>query len=182
MRANFLPGISVELWTNGQKLKEFNDEDTVDGQRDTVTRYVEAVPNTEFSVHVVLEDNFRYRPNDLSVSLKLDGQTTARMSIRPRLHVAQHREILASCVRDVDGVGRKQRFAFGELKTCEFFLFFLNARAVISLHRSFGLICLLRSGRKLGKVRRAKIKGLAVQAWRGDSFDQEDENRGAKGA
>lgn len=120
MRVDFLPGISVELRSNGQALKEYEDEDTIDGEHATATRYVEVVPNSEFFAHLVFQDHFAYRLDDLVLGIRIDGHEAESVCISPNLYLPEQHAKLSHRIKNIGGVGRKEAFAFGELKTSTF--------------------------------------------------------------
>lgn len=117
MKADFLPGVSVELRTNGQALPEYVDEDNNDGDHRIVTRYVEATSNTEFSIHLHTDASFPYRFDDLNVSIRIDGQEVYCPCIYAKPHLCH---IFSHFVSNINGVGHRRAFAFGELKTSEY--------------------------------------------------------------
>lgn len=119
MRFPQIPGISVELFANGQALPEYIDEETTDGKHGRVTRYVEAVPNTEFSIHLTTDSKFRYRLDDFVVGIRIDGQDVTNYCISPKLYPEKHRQSFSSFVTNAGGIGQRRVFTFGELKTSE---------------------------------------------------------------
>lgn len=116
MRADFIPGLSIELRTDGQALREYADDETIDGENATATRYVEAVPNTEFSVHTSVESSFRYRLDDLRVSVCVDGQEMTGRCYPAPAAAPVHYDI-RDTVDNINGVGYRRILTFGELKT-----------------------------------------------------------------
>lgn len=117
MRADFIPGLSVELCSNGRALREFDDENTISGENLTTTRYVEAVPNAQFSAHLSFEPKFRYILDDLAVGICIDGQemTSHCLPSRPDRHLRHH--CIGESITNINGVGHRQVLTFGELKT-----------------------------------------------------------------
>ena len=67
-----LPGVEVNIVVNKKPLKEYQDSDVEEEHR-TVTRYVEAVSNQVFEIHMTIEKGFKFRGNCLTFKIYVDG-------------------------------------------------------------------------------------------------------------
>ncbi|EGP88721.1 unnamed protein product [Zymoseptoria tritici ST99CH_3D1] len=119
MKANFLKGVSVKLLVDGIQLEEYNDEDSIDGEEDTCTRYVQVVPNSTFKIAVQIESNFRYRLDDLVVEVSLDGERVDDLVISsdPNRNT-QYKELLGPKAF-TKGKWQRQPYTFGSLDTTD---------------------------------------------------------------
>jgi hypothetical protein len=75
MKCSFIKGLSVKLLVDGVQLQEYNDEDSIDGEEDTCTRFVEVTPDSTFRTYTHVESNFRYKLDDLLICVYLDGES-----------------------------------------------------------------------------------------------------------
>ena len=120
MKADWVPGLSVQLVGNGLGLREYQHDQTDeanDNINNTVSRFVEVVPGTQFGIVFHFNRAFLYHGDDIKYEISLDGRLVGHEfllnnSIRSRTH---HR--VEDVTNFVDGAWQSQNLTFSEIKT-----------------------------------------------------------------
>ena len=71
-----LKGIEVSVVVDGKALTEYDDEDAANENSDhfsEVSKYIEAIPDAEFSIDITMSQSYDLMADDLSFRLRLDG-------------------------------------------------------------------------------------------------------------
>ena len=78
-----LKGIEISVVVDGKALTEYDDEDAANENSDHpsgVSKYIEAVPDAEFSIDITMSQSYDLTADGLSFRLSLDG-----VSVRNRI-------------------------------------------------------------------------------------------------
>lgn len=111
-----LPGVEVTIVVDGADLHEYQDTDTVD-DRNPVTKYIEAVDNTNFAIKIKVTKDATFEGDALVFYTKVDGTCIFNPVIQP-IHVqaGAHTKI----VEGVEvGHHRIRKLKFNALETGE---------------------------------------------------------------
>ena len=117
MKSTAWPGLSVTLRVHGDDLKEIEDDEAEGSGQRSVMRYVEALPGTNFSVELRVEDYFHYKSNDLRMDVLVDGVAIRSMVFGPKHRGVPIRDSCKGILNRIDGEWQLQKFAFAELQT-----------------------------------------------------------------
>ncbi|KJX98147.1 hypothetical protein TI39_contig429g00043 [Zymoseptoria brevis] len=119
MKCTFIKGVSVNLRVEHADLEEYDDEDTIDGDEQTCTRYVQVTPNSTFKIRVTVESNFRYKLDDLLVTISLDGEKVVSYIAYadPQKNKVQYSYDDVKAFKN--GTWQSQKFTFGSLDTTD---------------------------------------------------------------
>ena len=108
-----LPGVVIEIIVKGTALKEYEDDELDEDER-TVTRYIEAVSGQEFAVRIKRLPNCEFKGDCISFTITADGQDVDF----PLLSKTKGRHThLSEGKEEAGGYERKYRFA--DLETGE---------------------------------------------------------------
>ncbi|KAI9890898.1 MAG: hypothetical protein M1814_003537 [Vezdaea aestivalis] len=70
---------------NGSPLPEYIDPDMPDDeQKGIVTRYIELIPNAEFTLHFQVAEDYQFPNSSLSAAFYVDGLSAVSSSLRPK--------------------------------------------------------------------------------------------------
>ena len=89
-----LKGIEVSVVIDGKALTEYDDEDAANENSDhpsEVSKYIEAIPDAEFSIDITMPRSYNFAMNHLSFRLSLDG-TLVRNRVYPKAHLKRLRK------------------------------------------------------------------------------------------
>ena len=102
-----LKGIEVSVVIDGKALTEYDDEDAANENPDhpsEVSKYIEAVPDAEYSVDITMSQSYDLTADGLSFSLSLDGVSVRKPVCRKaklkRLRKAWYKRVSGSKVEN----------------------------------------------------------------------------------
>lgn len=111
-----VPGFEVSVRVNGEPLKEYDDDEDVVAEKPgaigeyqkarTICKYIEAMSNTEFTVHLTVGTSFNMDSPGLSTPIFIDGKCANEPGFFKQNYTAsiQGNRILVPLVRIVEGV------------------------------------------------------------------------------
>ncbi|KAG9587462.1 hypothetical protein KCU77_g9196, partial [Aureobasidium melanogenum] len=109
-----LPGVEVAVVADGEDLHEYQDADMEDDE-DTVTKYIEAVDNTNFAIKIKVTKDAKFKGRALSFRMSVDGSSVRNALVRSTLVRAR------THVRVVEGAQvkaqRMRKLKFNALET-----------------------------------------------------------------
>lgn len=114
-----LPGVEITITAGGAALKEYLDQDTTDNSK-TITRYVEAETDQNFSVSIKVNPETRFKAGLLCFEVFIDGNAISSSLVRKKWCKSTAYNL------KIDGVPLPRRkvrnFHFADLKTGESYL------------------------------------------------------------
>ncbi len=110
-----IEGVEIRIKSNGEFLTEYNDPNQdPTAQEGIVVKYIEAIPEAEFSIHTTLTPEFHYHgANSVVLDLQVDNFHRER-HLTGRRFSSYHRELKSRqylCKRT--GLYKEADFAFG---------------------------------------------------------------------
>ena len=109
--SDILPGVKIEIIVNGAALKEYED-DTVNDEERTVTRYVEAASGQVFEVLIEVSPAFKFEGERVRFQIHADGVCVDS----PLIAKSAFNVTRLSEGREVAG-GKVKRYRFASLET-----------------------------------------------------------------
>lgn len=108
-----VPGLKIEVVSNGTPLREYNDpDDTSPGN--TVTKYVEAISGATFAIRYTIDPTFQYLHDAAKLQMRLDGNKVFSRHIRKESH-REHCEVFDGCLSLENDKSYKRKFCFMEV-------------------------------------------------------------------
>lgn len=111
-----IPGLDVSVCVDGAPLQEYDDDEELVSEKPgaigeyqkarTVLKYVEAVSNAEFTVHITLGTSFNMDCPTLSNPISVDGKFAIEPCVRKQSYASSihGNRVMTPVVRIVDGV------------------------------------------------------------------------------
>jgi hypothetical protein len=109
-----VPGLTVNLCSDGVNLREHPDRDDEEILEDTITRYIEIQPDIKFVIAVKFTNRFRIGTNRVRMFVHIDGSPVAKWSYRSPF-TRRYEE--SGIETEADGSRFLRPFAFGSFET-----------------------------------------------------------------
>ncbi|KAI4700112.1 hypothetical protein J4E81_004148 [Alternaria sp. BMP 2799] len=113
----FLPGLAVEIVVNGASLPEYDDNSDTPASPTMVTKYVEATSGANFTIEVLLMEEFPFPKGHLEAEISLDGRVFMCELIREDQFFNDH--LMEGRHSQVGQYAKTQKFFFTELEIVE---------------------------------------------------------------
>ena len=114
----FLPGLAVEIVVNGASLPEYDDNSDTPASPTMVTKYVEATSGANFTIEVLLMEEFPFPKGHLEAEISLDGRVFMCELIREDQFFNDH--LMDGRHSQVGQYPKTQKFFFAELEIGRF--------------------------------------------------------------
>ncbi|KAI4932744.1 hypothetical protein J4E85_003144 [Alternaria conjuncta] len=110
----FLPGLAVEIVVNGASLPEYDDNSDTPASPTMITKYVEATSGANFTIEVLLMEEFPFPKGHLEAEISLDGRVFMCELIREDQFFNDH--LMDGRHSQVGQYPKTQKFFFAKLE------------------------------------------------------------------
>lgn len=112
----FMPGLKVEILTNGSALAMYDDPDALEDSSDSQPQYIEATTRAKFRVRVTVQDGFAWGDCDLvRITAFFDGDPGWVEDIRAQKASVEFSTVTNWC--QASSQWKSGRLCFGSLET-----------------------------------------------------------------
>lgn len=112
-----IKGIQVRIDVGGKAGREYRCDDDNPSPATSVTKYIEAVDGANFTIRIIIIPMFKYRSNDLTALIDMDGQTVGRPLITKQTLTTQHTTKIDGIDVNTGSGWMRRNFMFGNLVT-----------------------------------------------------------------
>jgi hypothetical protein len=110
------PGLTVQITVDGKQLPEYTDDDAPN-ESNTITKYIEAQPGSEFAIKYTFDKTFPTK-NDVGIDAFIDGTLLSSPIIKKHRLLSRSRKILGF-MTNANDKWMLQKWTFQKLSICD---------------------------------------------------------------